>query len=259
MKIYVNGRYFNTSEEFCNYYGISSQTVKSRLIKGLSYQEILNSIYSINIDGIIFRSYSDVARYFGVSESVLNSRLQRGKNLKESLIAKPFDIKDCDYSNKGITYNSRNFSSFSEIAYYYNIPFPLFAIEVNRTLSINRAIAIENKNYNRGIVRRNFPPRNSYNIAYNGKTYTSLKSLCEDIGSPYKSVSEKVSQGMSLKEAILTSGKRKRKKEIVLFGKKFLSVKDAFNYYSVDKNAIAYRVSKGMSIEEAILDIKKKV
>lgn len=258
MDICVNGKSFSSIEEFCEYYDVSTVTVNNKLRKGMSFQEIVADIKFIDICGLLFRSMSEVARYFGVEKNVFNSRLYRGANLEESLISKPFSIKDCTYSSKkGIVYGSRKFNSFKEIAGYFDIPFPLFILKVNETLSITEAISVKDKEYEKGIIKKNFAPRNYYNISYNGKIYTSLKSLCMELGLPYKTISSRVSNGMSLKEA-LSKEITPRDKTTTLFGKEFPSVKSAYEYYGVSKNDIRYRVQKGMSVEEAILDVKKR-
>lgn len=257
MDICVNGKSFSSIEEFCEYYDVSTVTVNNKLRKGMSFQEIVADIKFIDICGLLFRSMAEVARYFGVEKNVFNSRIYRGTSLEESLVSKPFSIKDCTYSKKGIIYESKNFGSFKEIAEYFDIPLPLFILKVNETLSITEAINIENKEYEKGIVKKNFAPRNYYNIVYNGKTYTYLKSLCIELGLPYKTISSRVSNGMPLKEA-LTKKITPRDKSTVLFGKEFPSVKSAYEFFGVSKNYIRYRVQKGMSVEEAILDIKKR-
>ena len=257
MEICANGKTFSSVENFCEYFDISISSVRTKLKKGMSFQEIVDSIKFIEIDGLLFKSLSSISEYFGLDKNTYYNRVISGKDIKESLIYKPFNLKDCIYSKKGILFNNKEFSSFVEIANYYSIPFPLFALKVNETLSINEAIHIKNKNYTKGLVKRNPKKNNSYNISYNGKIYTSLKSLCCELNLPYRTINLRVSKGMPLKEAILM-GVSSLKKSITLFGKEFPSVSSAYKYHNVSKTEVRYRVLNGMSIEEAILDIKEK-
>lgn len=247
--------------EFCLKYDIGALTVKRKLEKGLSLEDIANSLNYIDICGMLFKSYKDISEYFDVPYQRLTHSSKDEISLMKNLIKSPLFIKDAIYSKGTVIYKGKVYNGFYEIAKEEKIPYPLFAKSLNETLCIEESINLIKKgNYLKvikGLYKK--PKTLKYNprkpISYKGVTYPSIKSLCLELGVSYKTISHRLNKGIPLEEALSLKIKS-TSKEIVLFGKSFKTVKDAYCYYGVDANKVRYLMSKGLSREDAIKILK---
>ena len=90
---------FESIDDICNYYCLTSQTLIKRLKKGISLRDALleNTGYSSRLAtkdyrGVEFRSFAEMCRYYGKEVGTVSYRLSQGYSLKDALTK-----TDCRY------------------------------------------------------------------------------------------------------------------------------------------------------------------
>lgn len=90
---------FSSIDDICDYYNISSQSLKKRLKRGMSLRDALledtnynNNNITVDYKGVKFRSFAEMCRHYGKRVGTVSYRLSQGYSLKDALTK-----DDCRY------------------------------------------------------------------------------------------------------------------------------------------------------------------
>lgn len=93
---------------------------------------------------------------------------------------------------------------------------------------------------------------------YKGKSYDSLKSLCEDFNANYSLVHSRISNGCSIEEALQKNYNTiDIKYRTGINGEIFKSTKEMADYYNISRRDIKKKIDNGYSIKEIINEYRQ--
>lgn len=100
--------------------------------------------------------------------------------------------------------------------------------------------------------------RASQPVELDGKTYPSLRQLCDERGLPFRVVQQRLYAGRNIVESIALPI-RTRSTDVAVRGKSFSSPTDACRFYGVKFRAVSRHVQHGHTLEKAIdIEVERK-
>ena len=201
--ITYKGKNYNSIKSLCEEKNISYAMVIQRLNKGLTIEEAIDCPKKEHKNGtpIIYKgetylSIRDLAIKKGIPYHVVLMRLKAGKDI-ETVIDTPVG----ELERKNINFKGKNYPTFSKLCKTYNIHPTLVLSRLNMGWSLEDALTKPIRK-----IKNNYIPK----LEYKGKTYPSLKALCDDLNIDYVNTLNRLHRNKTLKEAIETP-KRERK------------------------------------------------
>lgn len=200
--ITYNGKQYSSIKTLCKEKNLSYAMVTQRLKKGLSLKEAIETPLKKHRNGISvfykgteYPSLRNLAMSKNVPYHVVQMRVKKGMSVEDAI-----DIPIGELMGNDIQFQGKKYSSFSKLCKEYNISTTIALSRMNMGWSLEKTLLTPVRK-----TKNNYIPE----LLYNNKEYTSLKSLCDDIGADYQNTLNRLHRGKSLKEAIETP-KRKR-------------------------------------------------
>lgn len=202
-KVIYNGVEYSSIKSLCESCNVSYAMVTQRLKTGMSIEEAINiplkthrNGIKIVYDGIEYPSIRSLAKAKNIPYHVIQMRLKKGMSIKKAI-----ETPVGELMGNEIVFKNKKYSSFSKLCKAFNIPPSIALSRLNMNWSLEKTLTTPvRKTKNRYIPQ----------LTYNGKDYSSLKVLCDDLNIDYQNTLNRLHRGKTLKEAIETP-KRTRK------------------------------------------------
>ena len=202
-KVILDGKEYSSIKSLCESYGVSYAMVTQRLKRGMSLENAIKIPLKTHRNGIKivyngkeYPSIRSLANEKNVPYHVVQMRLKKGMSIKKAI-----ETPVGELMGNEIIFRNKKYSSFSKLCKAFNIPPSIALSRLNMNWSLEKTLTTPvRKTKNRYIPQ----------LTYNGKDYSSLKVLCDDLNIDYQNTLNRLHRGKTLKEAIETP-KRTRK------------------------------------------------
>ena len=140
--IKFRGKVYKTYSALAKDYGFSLSYLSSKLSKGISLEEAVNSYkghkeFRVDHLGNVFPSTQSMAKEYGVSHASILYHIRKGKTPAEAL---KHLLTEGEAKRKVTDHKGNSFSSNTEMAKYYNVNFKTFRDRIKRGWSLEEAL-----------------------------------------------------------------------------------------------------------------------
>lgn len=230
------GREFGTQKEMLDFWGITMDVFWRRRKKGLSLEECLTKGRrqpAYDHLGNKYANKSEMARRYGISVKTMNNRLKSGWPLEKALTAPIVDqsipVKD---------HLGKEYRSAKAMAAEYGV---------------------QPSSLRQNLFDRNLPPEQAIFGArhvrdHEGNVFKSECAMCQYYGVTQPLYQKRVSEGMSIKDALLTPGQQTSIPCTDHLGNGYASISSMCAAYGIDFTTYTARLKKGWSVEKALTE-----
>lgn len=140
--IKFRGKVYKTYSDLAKDYGFSLSYLSSKLSKGISLEEAVNSYkghkeFRVDHLGNVFPSTQSMAKEYGVSHASILYHIRKGKTPAEAL---KHLLTEGGAKRKVTDHKGNSFSSNTEMAKYYNVNFKTFRDRIKRGWTLEEAL-----------------------------------------------------------------------------------------------------------------------
>lgn len=196
---------YSSIKQLCDDLDICYSMVIQRLKLGWSVEKAVETPLKRHRNGMKisynkkeYPSLRNLAISQNIPYHVLQMRVKNGMSIKKAVETPVGELM----GNK-TTFRGKTYSSFSKMCRAYDKPSSIVLSRIGMGWTLERALTTP--------VRKT---KNSYipDLTYKGKTYKSLKMLCDDVNADYQNTLNRLHRGKSLEEAIELPKRNIRKK-----------------------------------------------
>lgn len=203
--ITYNGKDYVSIKQLCEDLNIGYSMVVQRLKLGWSVEEAVETPLKRHRNGMKitynkkeYPSLRNLAISQNIPYHVLQMRVKNGMSIKKAVETPVGGLMGNETTFKGKTY-----SSFSKMCKAYDKPSSIVLSRLGMGWTLEKALTTPVRK-----TKNNYIP----DLTYNGKTYKSLKVLCDEVNADYQNALNRLHRGKSLKEAIELPKRNIRKK-----------------------------------------------
>lgn len=198
----------------------------------------------VKYKGKVYNTKRDLAEALGVNYDTLNMRMSRGLSLAQAVDFKP---------KSTIRYKKKEYRSYQDLIDTLKLGLTVNQLQYRLKKcggSLDKAVSYQ-------------VPQTE--VTYKGKTYSSLKKLCDQLGLVYSTVKNRINrQGKSVTEAIRMSevggskrGPKPKKKKVVAKKKVAAKKKATAKKKAVKKTAVKKKAAPKKKAAKAKPKVKK--
>ncbi len=203
--VIYKGKNYASIKQLCDDVNVCYSMVIQRLKLGWTVEKAVDTPLKNHRNGKKIKyeqkeypSLRNLAISQGMPYHVLQMRVKNGMSIKKAVETPVGELM----GNK-TTFRGKTYSSFSKMCRAYDKPSSIVLSRMGMGWSLDRALTTPVRK-----TKNNFIP----DLTYNGKTYKSLKMLCDDVGADYQNTLNRLHRGKSLKDAIELPKRNIRKK-----------------------------------------------
>lgn len=242
------GNEFDSLAEMANAYGISPGTVYSRLQKGWTVEEALQTVPNSSKAccdhlGREFKSLNELCKFWNISKDTYQRKIRQGWSVEEVLTKK----RVYPPQKKVFDHMGNEFASTSEMCSYWGVNRRTFADRIKSGATVEKALT-----YKHNAIKDHY-----------GNEFSSIAELCNYWEISYADYKLQRSQGKTMQEciAICSEITKKRQDGISLrpskpctdhLGNNFLSITEMCTYWNISIGLFLDRMDAGWSIEDAL-------
>lgn len=208
------GNRFKSVNQFCNFYGIRHSQYQYHISKGRTVDDIVNIVEArryahinkiepvlqksgkrIEFEDKQFDSIKSLCHAYNVKLNTFYRRKERGFTLEECIYGRHKKSNDDQHKSKHIVYDhlGNEFKNTYDMCEHYGVNFSTFRARKRKGLPLDKCLS-SNRSHEYGT---------RLEIFYMGKTYPSLKKLCDSYNINYHNFySYRQNHRLSLKEAL---------------------------------------------------------
>ena len=184
--------------------------------------------HEVEVFGQRFGSISELAANYEISASALSARLRGGQQPEDAVQAL-----------LPILVHGTPFKTLKAVAQYYNVPTPTLRHRIKKLgMTYEDAVALPVKQLKTGPVK------------VEGKTYKSFAAAAKAYGKDPEATRNRMKQGMSPEEAILTPNKRV--KPVSYLGEDFASIAEFCDFYGISRATARSRLRANWALDDII-------
>ena len=187
-KLIYNDKEYTSIQQACRELGLNPSTIKDRINKqGMSFKEAIefksNRKIPVTYNGVAYDTVKELCNNHGFNYDTVMRGVRSGLTIEQAI-----NRLETINSSKPITINGVSYSSIAQAVRSLGIPLPTVRYRIDKSgMSIYDALT---------------KPVHEQKYTYQGKSYYTLKELCDDLNISYTQISERMRKGMSLEEAI---------------------------------------------------------
>ncbi len=239
------GNEFNTLTEMCEHWNIKADVVSHRLCDGWDIKRALTQpVHKITVRdhlGNVYSSIDKMLESYGINKNVYYNRITTLGWNKEQALTTPVNSNG-HYDGK-ITFHGKQYRSLSELCDCYRISYGMVESRLKRGWDLEKSIQPKLASHSNW----------QESIDHKGNKYPSFKRMCEQYNQCPSVVKRRLSQGLSLQEALEKPTNRHAKQQYIINGKTYDSFKSVCRDYGLDPTTVHGRMKrKNISLEEAL-------
>lgn len=204
--VIYKGKSYSSIKQLCEAYGVCYSMVIQRLKLGWTVDAAVDTPLKnhrngkkIKYEDKEYPSLRNLALSKKMPYHVLQMRVKNGMSIKKAV-----ETPVGELMGNETTFNGKTYPSFSKMCKAYDKPSSIVLSRMGMGWSLERALTVPVRK-----TKNNFIP----DLTYDGKTYKSLKALCDDIGADYQNTLNRLHRGKNLKDAIEIPKRNIRKKD----------------------------------------------
>ena len=224
------GNKFNSRIEMCRHYGITKGMYCYREEHGWTLEEILTGkITCYDHLGNGFKTRREMCKFHNMDEKTFASRIHLGWSVKDAL-----EMKEKKYYD----HLGNEFNTVGELIRHYGLTEHIYYKRMSEgNMSLEEVLTT--------------PDYKTTLECYDhlGNKFSSQKEMCEHYGLHYSTLTKRLKQGMSLKDALTCKDRHVCYDHL---GNEFASRVEMGKYYGINYAALSKRLESGMSIKDAL-------
>lgn len=252
------GNVFPSVKAMCDHYGVNYCTYRQRLGNGATLEAALTAPrgrkgLTIDHEGTQYASVKAMCEHYNIPYCTYRNRLRNGMTLEEALTtpvspedALPENNMEPVLSGPCQDHLGNEYADPGEMAKAYGLTRDQYLARARFGWDVKSILTTPL----RASGRRK-------SVEYNGKEYNSRKALCADLGLNYNSFIIRLSNGMTLEEAVEAGFSvppaTNRKVAVTDHkGVQYDSISKMCAAYGISPTVYSYRIAHGLTLEEAL-------
>ena len=231
------GNSYPTIQSMCEAYGITASLYNSRIRRGKSLQEALETPLEdqrVEYEGLTYSSLKELAEKKNINAGTLRSRIKMGWSLDEA-------VTGIKRSRIYIDHTGKEYPSQKEMCSAYGIEPSVYQGRIRQGWTVEQALT-------------NTPPQKLQKprrrTDHKGNEYPDLTALCQAYGISVSTYQKRISMGMNIEEALTST---EPVFDIVDHnGKKYDIVKEMCEVYGISTASYYAGIRRGKSLADIL-------
>ena len=250
------GFVYSSVRELAEAYGIKTETLRTRLKKGMDIKEALltpsdgmyNSYKCKDHLGNEFSSVRKMCKHYNILPQTYRQRIKKGWSLERALTVKADSMESAYAKRNGCTdYLGNEFPSIQAMCDYHGTSYSAYSQRRRRGLTgadlFKKAMSKHDIDTHDGVVKD-----------HTGKEYESRREMCEHWDIPMKVYYARMKRGYTVEQALTEELNEDERRHYVYDhkGNRFSSVSQMCKAYGVSDSYYYSHLRTGSTMEEAL-------
>jgi hypothetical protein len=197
------GNIYDNVADMCRHYGISANTYKARIRRGMDVKTALTSRNKVAVDknvtdhlGNAYENYDEMAKVYGLAAQTIKNRLYSGMTLEQALTTPPKNPGNTRTPGKYVI-NGKEYDNAGDIEREFGIKRSTFSRRLQQGMTPEEAVQSD-------VIFHK--PRNTKIIDHKGREFRNLYDACQFYKIPYGTVFARLKAGWTQEEALRIPG-----------------------------------------------------